>query len=120
VSEEVHSNGVTGATPHAAGLHRRGRRREGRTSTIHHRGGSFQERKKQLLLFSLALLILPFLPASNLFFRVGFVVAERVLYLPSLGACLLVAVGLSNLRGPTVSVHASFTASHSYLCSRFN
>lgn len=36
---------------------------------------------------------LPFLPASNLFFPVGFVVAERVLYMPSMGYCLLVACG---------------------------
>lgn len=41
----------------------------------------------------LALLVLPFLPASNLFFPVGFVVAERVLYMPSMGWCLLVAYG---------------------------
>ncbi len=40
---------------------------------------------------SLLLMCLPFLPASNLFFYVGFVVAERVLYIPSLGSCLLVA-----------------------------
>lgn len=41
----------------------------------------------------LAFMILPFLPASNLFFPVGFVVAERVLYMPSMGFCLLVAYG---------------------------
>lgn len=45
--------------------------------------------------FSIVLLVIPFLPASNLFFRVGFVVAERVLYLPSAGYCLLFALGLS-------------------------
>lgn len=27
-------------------------------------------------------LVFPFIPATNLFFRVGFVVAERVLYMP--------------------------------------
>ena len=43
------------------------------------------------VLFSLLLCILPFLPASNLLFPVGFVVAERVLYLPSMGFCMLVA-----------------------------
>ena len=36
---------------------------------------------------------IPFVPASNLFFPVGFVVAERILYLPSMGFCLLVATG---------------------------
>lgn len=42
-------------------------------------------------------MVLPFLPASNLFFPVGFVVAERVLYIPSMGFCLLVAYGWSKL-----------------------
>ena len=32
---------------------------------------------------------LPFIPASNLFFPVGFVVAERVLYVLSMGFCIL-------------------------------
>ena len=49
------------------------------------------------VLISLALMIFPFLPASNLFFPVGFVVAERVLYLPSMGFCMLVALGLWHL-----------------------
>ncbi|CAG5123109.1 unnamed protein product, partial [Candidula unifasciata] len=44
-------------------------------------------------LMSVALMVIPFLPASNLFFRVGFVVAERVLYIPSMGYCLLLAQG---------------------------
>lgn len=46
------------------------------------------------ILFALSLLIFPFIPASNLFFPVGFVVAERVLYLPSLGFSLIVSLGL--------------------------
>lgn len=54
-------------------------------------------RKNPLLILALALLILPFIPASNIFFYVGFVVAERVLYLPSAGYCLLLAVGLDRL-----------------------
>ena len=45
------------------------------------------------LIVGLALLIFPFLPASNFFFPVGFVVAERVLYIPSMGFCILVALG---------------------------
>lgn len=45
------------------------------------------------VVMGLAFLVLPFLPASNLFFPVGFVVAERVLYMPSMGFCLLVAYG---------------------------
>ena len=46
------------------------------------------------ILFGLSLTILPFLPASNLLFPVGFVIAERVLYIPSMGFCLLVSYGL--------------------------
>ncbi|XP_011060931.1 PREDICTED: transmembrane and TPR repeat-containing protein CG4341 [Acromyrmex echinatior] len=44
---------------------------------------------------SLGFLVLPFLPASNLFFYVGFVIAERILYLPSVGACLAVGAAVS-------------------------
>ena len=33
--------------------------------------------------------MIPFVPASGAFFTVGFVLAERVLYLPSMGACVL-------------------------------
>lgn len=50
-----------------------------------------------VVVFSLGLLAIPFLPATNLFFYVGFVVAERVLYIPSMGFCLLVAAGMRSL-----------------------
>ncbi|KAK2573721.1 Protein O-mannosyl-transferase TMTC4 [Acropora cervicornis] len=58
---------------------------------------------KRILIMGLALLVVPFLPASNLFFTVGFVVAERVLYLSSLGSCLIVVLGFVVLsrKGPT-------------------
>ena len=46
---------------------------------------------------ALAFIIVPFLPASNVFFRVGFVVAERILYLPSIGFCMLVVVGIRQI-----------------------
>lgn len=46
----------------------------------------------------LSLLVVPFLPSSNMFFIVGFVLAERTLYLPSAGYCLMVAIGLQNLQ----------------------
>ena len=52
-----------------------------------------QRKTDKLLVLALALLVIPFIPASNLFFPVGFVVAERVLYLPSMGQCFLVALG---------------------------
>ena len=55
------------------------------------KGGSKQQK---VAIFGLLLTIFPYIPASNLFFPVGFVVAERVLYLPSMGFCLLVGYGI--------------------------
>lgn len=52
---------------------------------------------ENLVLLSLAIVSLPFIPATNLFFYVGFVIAERVLYIPSIGFCLLVAAGARNV-----------------------
>lgn len=49
------------------------------------------------ILLSISILLLPFLPATNLFFYVGFVVAERILYLPSVGYCLLIGLGFNKL-----------------------
>ena len=51
----------------------------------------------QLVLLAVSLFALSFLPASNLLFPVGFVVAERVLYIPSMGTCLLIAMGAKRL-----------------------
>uniref|UniRef100_A0A803TLF7 dolichyl-phosphate-mannose--protein mannosyltransferase n=1 Tax=Anolis carolinensis TaxID=28377 RepID=A0A803TLF7_ANOCA len=48
---------------------------------------------EHIVVLSLSLLIVPFIPATNLFFYVGFVIAERVLYIPSMGFCLLITVG---------------------------
>ncbi|XP_015835523.1 protein O-mannosyl-transferase TMTC4 isoform X1 [Tribolium castaneum] len=53
---------------------------------------------------ALGLIIFPFLPASNLFLKVGFVIAERTLLLPSAGFCLLVVIGLKKIQ--------SFAPSH--------
>ena len=47
--------------------------------------------------FALAVLVVPFLPASNLMAWVGFVAAERVLYVPSMGASLLIALGAQSI-----------------------
>ena len=46
---------------------------------------------RHYLLAAVLLLLLPFLPASNLLFPVGFILAERVLYMPSVGYCMLLA-----------------------------
>jgi len=42
-------------------------------------------------------MILPFLTSSNLLVYVGFVIADRTLYLPSFGSCLLLVEGLVSL-----------------------
>ena len=55
-------------------------------------------------------MIIPFLPASNLFFPVGFVVAERVLYLPSMGFCMLVAYGIWQIVSHFKSSHLRIIA----------
>lgn len=52
-----------------------------------------------LVLLVIGFTVLPFIPASNLLFYVGFVVAERVLYLPSVGFCFLIAFGCHKLAG---------------------
>merc|ERR1719320_1540520 len=48
---------------------------------------------KKPMVFCLLFLVLPYLPASNIFFPVGFVVAERTLYTSCLGYSLLVTIG---------------------------
>ncbi|XP_063823663.1 protein O-mannosyl-transferase TMTC1-like [Ostrinia nubilalis] len=42
----------------------------------------------------LLLLVVPFVPASNLLVTVGFVIAERVLYIPSVGSVIITAYGV--------------------------
>ncbi|XP_041707875.1 protein O-mannosyl-transferase TMTC1 isoform X2 [Coregonus clupeaformis] len=58
---------------------------------------SLQRLESREVLVGVLFLVFPFIPASNVFFRVGFVVAERVLYMPSMGYCILVAHGLGRL-----------------------
>lgn len=54
-------------------------------------------RKRGIILISVLLIIIPFLPATNLFFPVGFVIAERILYVPTLGWCMLFGIGASRV-----------------------
>uniref|UniRef100_A0A6P7GW49 Protein O-mannosyl-transferase TMTC1-like n=1 Tax=Diabrotica virgifera virgifera TaxID=50390 RepID=A0A6P7GW49_DIAVI len=57
----------------------------------------FENQKHFPIVLGLLLLVLPFLPATNLLVTVGFVVAERVLYIPSLGSILLIVYGIQLL-----------------------
>lgn len=52
--------------------------------------GVRQLERSPLVLICIAFGVIPFVPASNLLFPVGTVVAERLLYFPSVGFCLLV------------------------------
>ncbi|KAA6425208.1 MAG: hypothetical protein FRX49_04703 [Trebouxia sp. A1-2] len=58
------------------------------------------------------LVIAPFSPAANVLFYVGTFIAERLLYLPSFGYCLLLAHYLMQLIGP----HGMHTLSSALSC----
>ena len=53
--------------------------------------------REKVVLVAMAILVISFIPATNLFFYVGFVMAERILYIPSLGFCLLGGIGIERL-----------------------
>lgn len=53
--------------------------------------------ESRALLRLLILMIASFLPATNLFAYVGFVAAERILYLPSVAFCLIVTMGFRRI-----------------------
>jgi tetratricopeptide (TPR) repeat protein len=64
------------------------------------------------VLFGFALLLIPFMPASHMFFYAGFIIAERVLYSPSMGFCILIAILCRSvyefkLTSPQDNVHTS-------------
>ncbi|KAJ7329891.1 hypothetical protein JRQ81_016065 [Phrynocephalus forsythii] len=68
------------------------------------------------VLMALCLIVLPFIPASNLFFPVGFVVAERVLYVPSMGFCMLIAHGWRKLSSNSALRKLSWVCLSLVLC----
>jgi tetratricopeptide (TPR) repeat protein len=51
-------------------------------------------RRRPVLAFWLGLALAPWLVVSNLVFPIGTIFGERLLYLPSAGACMLLATGL--------------------------
>lgn len=101
-SASAHSGHVT-SNRNSSGLRKRLHSRRGSNSSSNsdsddtsndpHTLYSTRCKPIHILTISFALLVFPFLPATNIFFYVGFVVAERVLYMPSMGFCLLVAEG---------------------------
>ena len=65
------------------------------------------DRAASVLLFSLLMLIMPYIMASNLVVYVGFVLAERVMYLPCLGYAGIISVALHQ-----ISITRHRTAKH--------
>ncbi|XP_064077035.1 protein O-mannosyl-transferase TMTC4-like isoform X2 [Vanessa tameamea] len=53
---------------------------------------------KRIELLAVSLMVIPFLPAANIVYPVGFVIAERILYIPSAGYCLLITIGLYKMK----------------------
>ncbi|CAI6365923.1 unnamed protein product [Macrosiphum euphorbiae] len=58
-------------------------------------------RKRTAVAVAAAVSVASYVPASNALFYVGFVVAERVLYIPSVGYCLLVGCSAAALAKAT-------------------
>lgn len=93
------SSGSSGSLSSSSSLRSERTRWSSRSSSVdgsashHHNSSKTCSQAADLTVIALAMLVLPFIPATNLFFYVGFVVAERVLYIPSMGYCLLVALG---------------------------
>ncbi|KAL6077714.1 Protein O-mannosyl-transferase tmtc3 [Balamuthia mandrillaris] len=54
-----------------------------------------EQKYSRPILLSLAWIVFPFLPAAQLLFAPGTLIAERVLYVPSVGFCLLFGIHLS-------------------------
>lgn len=65
---------------------------------------------EHVIMLSLSLAVFPYIPASNMFFPVGFVIAERVLYIPSMGFCMLVGYGWHQISSNT-STHMNLLSS---------
>ena len=68
------------------------------------KAGMLQPRRQQQavwrMVVAVGLIVGPFVPAANIFFYVGTFIGERLLYLPSLGYCMLLAHYLVKLMGP--------------------
>ena len=59
---------------------------------------TLNQKNSQAALIGMALLGIPFIPSTGMFFIVGFTAAERVLYLPSMGFCILAGCFIHYLR----------------------
>ncbi|VVC24440.1 Tetratricopeptide repeat,Tetratricopeptide repeat-containing domain,Tetratricopeptide-like helical [Cinara cedri] len=78
--------------------------------------GTAVRRKRAAVAVAAAVSVASYVPASNALFYVGFVVAERVLYIPSVGYCMLVGCSAAALvkrargRRSAAAVYALYAA----------
>ncbi|CAH2068653.1 unnamed protein product, partial [Iphiclides podalirius] len=73
-----------------------------------------------LMILATSLLIIPYLPAANILFPVGFVIAERILYLPSAGYCLLIAISINKLCCTNKKVYKVVITAYVFLISIYS
>lgn len=78
---------------HSKDNHRRGSNSSTDSLDASSSSPKLSSRTLNTLIIASSVIVFPFIPASNLFFYVGFVIAERILYIPSMGVCLLIAQG---------------------------
>ena len=67
---------------------------------------------------AILLSLLTYLPSSHLLLRVGFVAAERTLYLPSVGFCALLSLLLAQARRPLIAITILILATRTYYRAR--
>lgn len=79
----------------------------------------FGPRKKLCVILGCCFILVPFIPAMNLFVQVGFVIAERNLLLPSIGYCFLIVLGFKKVEGLYSSYKKCIRKSYYILCLIF-
>jgi len=97
LSEKQQQQGITGASHDLE--------RDASSLSMRHQEAAWQ------MVIVIGLVIGPFLPAANILFYVGTFIGERLLYLPSLGYCLLLSHYLMKLIGREGSTSLSFALS---------
>ncbi|XP_066254780.1 protein O-mannosyl-transferase TMTC4 [Euwallacea similis] len=80
---------------------------------------NFIQMKMDVTAVAVSLLVIPCIPSSNLLFKVGFVIAERNLLIPSLGYCLLISIGLEKLKSRIERFKLVFTTIYLILVATF-
>ena len=88
--------------------------KRGLSDVLTSRSPSEEPNGSDIMLFACSVLVLSLLPATNLFFYVGFVLAERLLYLPSVGSCILIVEMVAVITEKLKKIQKSSTANQYY------